>query len=347
MSRLRNAAASLLMAGMALVPASCDKAKDAVVAAREKFRGADPGGPAVPGGEVSPELAAQVDTAAEGVRFRRDLPFPVGIDVRTTERTEFLDARIVRNSALGIEKAPLQGTREIIANFRRSGSRLTVGIEKAGQVREKQAEEGKPQPQPTGGPEENDALKRLEGASVDFILTNRGWRLPESKGSVDFNRMVWGKQLQAVLPVLLPAEGILPRTQWFSSTRRWNEGDKLELSGDAMALLAPGKSSGKVILTYEVSEAMEGHPCGRFSVSGDLSLKDHAGIGGETADHEVTFRSGKIWCSLLHPVILREDYEAVVTVSSGSGGATTRLQGGVKVMRSRQWKPAVVSAPAP
>ncbi len=332
------------MAVLALVPASCDKAKDAVVAAREKFRGADPAGPAAPGGEVAPELAAQVDTAAEGVRFRRDLPFPTELEVRTTERTEFLDARIVRNSALGIEKAPLQGTHEVIVGFRRSGSRLNVAVEKAGRVVEKQAGDEKPQPAATA---ENEAAKRLEGASADFIQTSSGWRMPESKGSADFSRMVWGKQLQTALPALLPGEGILPRTQWFSSTRRWSEGDKLELSGASMALLFPGKSGGKVLLTYEVSEAVEGHPCGRFSVSGEASIKGYTGIDGETADCDIALRSGKIWCSLLHPVVLREEFDTVVTMSSGSDGATTRIQGAVKMLRTRQWKQGPLSAPAP
>ena len=61
MNRLRSAAATLLLAGLTYGSASCDKAKEAVVAAREKFRGADPSAPVAPGGDVLPELAPQVD----------------------------------------------------------------------------------------------------------------------------------------------------------------------------------------------------------------------------------------------------------------------------------------------
>jgi hypothetical protein len=46
---------------------SCDKAKQAVDAARIKMGGVtDPGAPVEPGGEVEPLMASQVDNAAEG-----------------------------------------------------------------------------------------------------------------------------------------------------------------------------------------------------------------------------------------------------------------------------------------
>jgi hypothetical protein len=342
MNRLRNAAAALLLTGLGLSSVSCDKAKLAVTAAREKFRGADPSAPVLPGGEVDPDLGSQVDSAAEGVRFRRDLPFPTEVSVRTVERLTFQEARIVNTSAIGTEKAPLTGKHETISNIQRSGSQLTVQIEKSGRVVEKEAseEDGKEKviPVADAASVRDDAAKRLEGASIEFRQTTNGWRLPDSKGPVDFNRMLWGKQLQTALPPVLASEGILPRTQWFSSTRRWNTGDKFEISGDSLGLLFPGKSSGKVNLTYEVTEALEGHPCGRFAVTGDVSVKDATGVEGITADQEISIRSGKVWCSLLYPLVLREDLDTVQTITSGSGGAKMRIQGGVLVLRTRQWK---------
>ena len=339
MNRLRSAAATLLLAGLTYGSASCDKAKEAVVAAREKFRGADPSAPVAPGGDVLPELAPQVDSAAEGVRFRRDLPFPTEVSVRTTERLEFKDARIVSTSALGVEKVPLTGKHETIGNLQRKGSQLSVGIEKSGRVVEKEesgeAKQPLPVPEAGGG---MDGAKRLEGASVEFRQTTGGWKMPEGKGAVDFTRMIWGKQLQGALPAVLSSEGILPRTQWFSSSRRWSAGDKLELTGDAMALLFPGKSSGKITLTYEMSEALDGHPCGRFTVVGDVSVKGSVGLEGEVSDREISLRSGKVWCSLLHPIVLREEFDTVQTISSGAEGAKKRIQGGVHVVRTRQWK---------
>jgi len=343
MNRLRNVVLPFLMTGLGLASFSCDKAKDAVTAAREKFRGADPSAPASPGGDVAPDLASQVDSDAQGVRFRRDLPFPVEIGIRSVERVEYLEARIVNTSALGIDTAPLSGKHETIANFRRKGSQLNIQIEKSGRLVEEVVEEkGKKMPViPVADAvrEREAAAKRLEGAAMDFRLTNQGWRQPESKGAMDFSRMVWGKELQAALPQVMPAEGVLPRTQWFSSTRRWNGGDKFELSGESLALLFPGKCSGKVTLTYEVAEAMEGHPCGRFAVSGDVSVKGRANVEGAIGDQEISIRSGKVWCSLLHPLVLREELDTVQTVTTGSGGATVKVQGSVAIVRARQWKP--------
>ena len=151
--------------------------------------------------------------------------------------------------------------------------------------------------------------------------------------------MVWSKALQPALPILLATDGVTPRTQWFSSSKRWSGGDKFELTGDSLGLLFPGKASGKIVMTYEVSEALEGHPCGRFAVTGDVSLKDLMRIEGESFDQEVSIRSGKIWCSLLHPLVLREELDTVQTITQGSGGAKIRIQGGVQVVRSRQWMP--------
>jgi hypothetical protein len=342
MNRLRSAVTGLLLSGLGFGVASCDKAQKAVDAAREKFRGVDPSAPVSPGGEVDADLASQVDSGAEGVRFRRDLPFPTEVSVRTVERATFLDARIVTTSALGADTAPLTGKHEMISNLKRAGTRLTIQIEKSGRVIEQEAakEDAKNKVVAVvdAASERNDAAKRMEGASIDFQLTNQGWRLPGSKGAVDFNRMLWGKQLQGVLPRLLASEGVMPRPQWFSSTRRWSGGDKFELSGDSLALLFPGKCSGKVTLTYEVSEALDGHPCGRFSVSGDVSIKGSTGIDGAPSDQEISIRSGKIWCSLLHPLVLREELDTVQTITSGSDGAKVRIQGGVEMVCSRQWK---------
>lgn len=344
MNRLRNVVLPLLMTSLGLASVSCDKAKNAVTAAREKFRGGDPSAPASPGGEVAPDLAAQVDSDAQGARFRRDLPFPVEVDVRSVERVEYLEARIVNTSALGIDTAPLSGKHETIANFRRNGSQLNIQIEKSGRLVENEPVEEKDKkkkviPVADAVREREDAAKRLQGATIDFRLTNQGWRLPESKGAVDFSRMIWGKELQAALPQVMPSEGVLARTQWFSSTRRWNGGDKFELSGESLALLFPGKTSGSVTLTYEVAEAMEGHPCGRFAVSGDVSVKGRANVEGALGDQEISIRSGKVWCSLLYPLVLREELDTVQTVTTGSGGATVKVQGGVAIVRTRQWKP--------
>jgi hypothetical protein len=107
-----------------------------------------------------------------------------------------------------------------------------------------------------------------------------------------------------------------------------------------MALLFPGKSEGRVTLTYEVAEALEGHPCGRFAVEGDVTLKDDVSLSGESSNTEMTIRSGKIWCSLIHPLVLREEYEMVQTSEKGQGSEPkVRIQGAVDQIIAREWNP--------
>jgi hypothetical protein len=176
--------------------------------------------------------------------------------------------------------------------------------------------------------------------SLEFELGPKGWRIPESKGPVDFQRKTLGDGLLQDLPNTLADHGALPRTQWFSSSRRWIGGDKIVLEGDAINLLMPGNATGKVTLVYEAAEALEGHPCGRFAMSGDIRIKGDVALNGTIADNEMTINSGTIWCSLIHPLILREEFDTVCTSVEGKGGGPKRrVQGSIGRVVSRQWKP--------
>jgi hypothetical protein len=327
----------LLLAGLT----SCDKAKQAVVAAREKMSGVtDPGAPAEPGGEVDPALASQVDSAAEGVRFRRDLAFPSELGVRVISRRHFKNVRISSRSAIGNEVMSYSGTWEDVASLEMKGGDFLLSLEKSGEVidltkgGDTEGKTGPAQPRmPANG-------AGAAGSRLRFVSGSQGWRIPETKGPVEFGNMVLGQEILPTLPRLLASQGIQPRTQWFSSSRRWIGGDKFELEGESMALLFPGKSEGKVTLTYEAAEALDGHPCGRFAVTGDVTLKDDVSLAGEASNTEMTIRSGKVWCSLIHPLVLREEYEVVQTSETGSGkGPKIRIQGEVHQVVGREWKP--------
>ncbi len=328
----------LLFAGLA----SCDKAKQAVEAARVKMGGVtDPDAPASPGGEVAPTYSPQVDSAAEGVRFRRDLSFPSQLKVRVSELTKFKNVRIVSKSELGHEATTYTGSWELVGSIDRQSQRVTLAIEKSGEVLElpkgeekagAAAPPKKTMPAMGGG---------AAGTRIVFEHGPKGWQSPASKGPVEFGNLLLERSLLPALPDLLVAEGVLARTQWFSSTRRWIGGDKFVLDGASMELLFPGRSSGTITLTYEAAEALEGHPCGRFAVEGDVTLKGNVSLGGEASDREMTIKSGRIWCSLIHPLILREELETVQTVTkeSGKGGPSLRIQGAIDRVVTRQWKP--------
>jgi hypothetical protein len=303
---------------LALGLASCDQAKKVVDAARDKIEGAkDPSLPKPPGGEVASDFVAQVDTAAEGVRFRRDLPFPTDLEVRVTHRATFHNTRKIVTSALGTETTIANGAYELVGLFQRNGSELSLTIEKAGKVIDPKEAVEKAKASAGGDPTAEPS--KLAGARVEFQQGQDGWRLADRKGPADFNLKILEQDLLPNLPGVLVQHGVVPRKQWFSSSRRWIAGDKLVLEGDSLGLLFENGASGKMTLTYEVSEALEGHPCGRFAVQGDVSIKNDTTLDGSSANGELTIQSGKVWCSLLHPLVLREEYQTVRTVSQGQG----------------------------
>lgn len=320
---------------------SCDKAKQVVDAARDKIDGAaEPGAPVDPGGQVDAELAGQVDSAAEGVRFRRDLDFPPSLTIRVVERQTFRNARMIHRSELGSETATYNGTWELAGSLELAPNQVVLSIEKFGEVLDlsnqgKKAAASAPaldRRQPFGN--------EVSGARVSFTRTGAGWRVPEVRGAVDFRNQVLGDDLAPVLPELLTIHGGAPRSQWFSSTRRWIGGDRIQLEGDALALLFPGKSGGKVTLVFEEPEALDGHPCGRFAVEGDVTLSGRTGLDGAVRDREITIKSGKIWCSLIHPLVLREEYQTLQTIVTGKGrGPRTKIQGQVDQVLDRRWRP--------
>jgi hypothetical protein len=322
---------------LALGLTSCDKAKKAVEAARDKIEGTkDSGLPKAPGGDVESTYVSQVDTAAEGVRFRRDLPFPSNLEVRVTHRVTFHNTRRIVTSALGTDKMVANGAFELVGLLQRSGPQLSLEIEKAGPVIDPKEAVEKAKAKAEGTPEEP---PQMVGARVDFQQGQNGWQLPPQKGPMDFSRKLLEQNLLPNVSKLLVQYGIMPRKQWFSSSRRWIGGDKLVLEGDSLGLLFDDGTTGKVTLIYEVSEALDGHPCGRFSVQGDVTVKNETSLDGGSQSGEMTIQSGKIWCSLLHPLVLREEFQTVRTVTEGQGnGPKTKVQGAIDELQVRQWK---------
>ncbi len=115
------------------------------------------------------------------------------------------------------------------------------------------------------------------------------------------------------------------------------------LTGNAIKMLHPYDVSGRVVLVFEGEEAVDGHPCGVFSVDGDLGIQGKVELQGSRAESEVSIKSGKIWASLLYPIILREEYDTVQTITrwptSNRKGPATKLQGRIEVTKVRAWIP--------
>jgi hypothetical protein len=158
------------------------------------------------------------------------------------------------------------------------------------------------------------------------------WRVERDQ---DFMKMVKLKELEAEInDEALMSRGLLPRKMWFGKTR-WKEGAKLTLNGEEMAMLmvTPGMK-GHLELIFEAVEAVDGHPCGRFSLTGDCS--GYRSPDGSKAEMSIT--GGKVWMSLIHPLVLKQEIDTVMTLSGKSDGLG-RAQGHIVLKEYIVWKP--------
>jgi len=186
-------------------------------------------------------------------------------------------------------------------------------------------------------PDELTAIKELTACKVAFARKGKGWKAEHSN---DFKLAVWGGNLAPHLAANCTDAGVMPRGQWFG-TRRLKPGDTVPLSGAALAMLLGDGASGALVLKLESFEASGGHPCGLFSVTGSYRATAVPGPDGELSDQEVSITSGKVWLSLIHPIVIREQLETVQTIVAGArSGHSTHIQGKVAVAVTREWKPA-------
>ena len=291
-----------------------------------------------PGGDVDEALDALVIREGEGIKFRRDLPFPARLEVRMVQRMDYQRVRVVEVSALGKSTKTLNHKVETEIWCGKNPGEFELRLDKAGRRVVAEEEE----PTQILESEEDRALE-LEGQSLRFALSEGGWRARHNPGAVDFKKAVWADSLEKSVPQLMVETGAHPRVQWFSSSRVWKTGDEIMLTGSALKILDPYDVSGRVTLKFEGVEAVGGHPCGVFAITGDMRVDDQLQVDGSHHDTDISVTSGKIWASLLHPVVLREEYETVQTLiqrEGKRGGPETKLQGSVGIKKSRNWSPA-------
>ncbi|MBB5353100.1 hypothetical protein HNR46_003353 [Haloferula luteola] len=290
---------------------------------------------AEPGGDVDATMAGLVMRTADGVTFRRDLPFPTEIRGKVRVVEDRKKVRLMGTSAVGRESEWLDGKVEtVVSYFKRSGEFLLTLDQAERHLVEKDSEEVREvvKPASSGAP---------EGKTLHYVLGEKGWYHKGARSETDFEVIVWADALGDDLPNLMVEAGAHPRSQWFSSARAWRAGDRIVLTGNTIRLLEPFNVGGRVTLVFEGEEAVGGHPCGVFSVEGAYQVKDRPNLQGDRHDIEVTIQSGKIWASLLYPVILYEDFDQIQTVTSRRGGAKKQMQGRVCLTRSRAWQPVL------
>lgn len=316
---------------LALACVSCDKAKNlaskASAALNRQAAGKSGDGANT---KVDAELQKLVDQNADGAVFRKDLPFPRRLEVRTTRRNE-MSGRFFHASAIEKRSEVLKGTQLDISKLERSGDQIRYTLVQSGFSL------------PT--PDDPKAAKKSSGAPLEqvapssrpvtFRKTGGVWKSDERDG---FHAVVLSRQLAPVLDQLLLENALEPRPLWFAK-RRFKVGDQLTVTGKSLPMLLVGDAKGSLSLKLESFEGVEGHPCGVFSVAGDFSRKQFPDFEGNLTDEEVTIQSGKIWLSLIYPIILREELDTIQTLKSGDqGNLVARGQGTIKVSVTRAWK---------
>lgn len=317
--------------------ASCEKVKDTFSKVANKVSGvsgekkeSEDGGGMLPGGLEDPALTALVDANGDGVLFRKDLPFPTLVTSRASVRMKGDSIRIARQSALGAERGVMNGVIESDFLWERTGDQLVHKIENSGfrpalaPGEEKKSDKA----EPAFAPGSN------VGLTASFHRVGADWKADKKKG--DFRQAAWLQNIESGIVGSAINGGALPRRHWFGK-RRFKEGDAITLTGDGLKLLSDGIGTGKIDLVYEGREAIAGHPCGRFSIHGDYRLNETDADGNKVSS-DISITSGKIWLSLVHPLVLRDEQESVMSSSVGTGGAGMKIQGAVVVTRALEWK---------
>ncbi len=313
---------------LCLVSFSCDKAKSLANRAKSAVedriaKQAGQSGDSKP----DPELQKLVDQTPEGVIFRKDLPFPGHLEVKITWRNE-ISGRVFQSSAIGTQASVVNGTQTTVTKFERAGDQVRYTLEQstfAEPVAKDADESRKP------------AVKELAPPSKPVVFKKSGstWKSDDSEG---FRAAALSKQMAPVFDQLLVEAAAAPRGLWFGK-KRVKVGDQITVAGKTLPMLVTGNAKGSITLTLESFESVAGHPCGVFAVTGDYGRKQFPDFEGKLTDEDVAIQSGKLWLSLIHPLILREETDTIQTYrSGGQGDLATRIQGSFKISIVREWK---------
>jgi hypothetical protein len=273
------------------------------------------------------ELQKLADQTPEGAIFRKDLPFPKKIEVKVTRREE-VSGRFSERSELGSQVNTVKGTITNVSRLTRDGDKVSYTLLES--IFTEPVIKGEDK-------SEKPVSKQLAppSAPFDFVKSGSTWK---SAVASDFRTASRVQMIAPVFEELLVEDGLAARALWFGK-KRYNVGDKLEVKDDFLPMLVGGKAKGNLKLTLESFDAVNGHPCGVFSVSGDFSRKRFPNFSGNLADEDVTIESGKFWLSLLYPLILREETEIIKTATAGGqGGLSTNGRSSAKVSVLREWK---------
>ena len=320
-----------LLSLLCLAAFSCDKVKNLANKASSAVEG-ELGKKDGPSADSKPDPALQklVDQTPEGVIFRKDLPFPGKLNVKTT-RVQEVSQRLVQSSAIENQAITVKGTRNLITQIERDGDQVRYSLIESTFTDPvlPQAKDAKEVVKPV--------VKQLAPPSKPVVFHKAGtvWKADTSEG---FRAVSLSQNLSPVFDELLVANALAPRSLWFGK-KRFKIGDQLAVTDKSLPMLVTGNAKGALTLTLKSFEAVKGHPCGVFEITGNYERKQAPDFEGVLTDEEVAIRSGKLWLSLIYPLVIKEELDTIQSTRTGAqGNASTRGQGSVKVTITREWK---------
>lgn len=280
--------------------------------------------------EPDPELAKLVDRNDQGAVFRKDLPFPTRLEINHTQRSQ-TSTRLFETSAIEKRTGTLKGIVVSSAKYERAGDhiRVTDGEISFTDPTVKD-EEGKTKLSP-----DNPFQQMAASPPRSFSRKNGAWKADDSAG---FAGAALNKDLPQVFDLLLQEHSLAPRPMWFGN-HRIPVGGEITVEGKSLPMLVAGATKGSLKLKLESFDAVAGHPCGVFAISGEYSRKHFPDFNGKFTDEEVAIQSGKVWLSLIHPLVLKWDIDVVHSYHTGDKrGPGLRGQGRSQITATTEWK---------
>ncbi len=293
---------------------------------------------------VDPSLAKLISKNEEGYLFRSDIPFPPHLKVIVTEVTKFKKVRIAKRVGAQTSQMELSSRSDKVMEYEMAGK--AVRFTKVKEVNERKLPDwerldrlkaiAEAEKNGTEPPEARDrVVDPLQGKAVQFNYKGKAWKAIPTK---EFKTMAWGRGLEDEVENILMVNGLKPKPRWFGS-KRIPIGHKVRLSGPSLDLFFVTAAKGHLDMEFKAVEGVHGHPCAVFEVTGATELKPGTDDEGRATSGEETIEKGRIWFSLLYPVVLRADLDMIVSYDTREKGKLVgQFQGKSTLRVHSDWK---------
>ena len=300
--------------------------------------------------EIDPALAKYIDKNGDGYVLRTDGPFPRHLKAIATEVTKFKDVRMAKRVGDQSVNTKLSSRMENVMEYEIAGGAVRFIKRQDLNQREKSPAErverlkviADAKEKGIESPADPDRIVGdLVGKAVQFSYQGGVWK---AKPTGEFKTMAWGKSLEEDVAEILVNNGLRPKRSWFGKSRI-PIGHKLKLAGSSLGIVFEDVAKGKLDMEFVAVEGVHGHPCAVFDVSGAIELEETIDDEGRNKAGEETVESGRIWFSLLYPVMLRAELEKIVSYETREGGKLVeQFQGKASSHTHIDWK-AVTAKP--